>query len=62
MSVDSGIVVPSFMGKSLRAAVEYAQQSGVEISVLGSGIARQQSPLPGTHLPAGQRVTVRFSH
>jgi cell division protein FtsI (penicillin-binding protein 3) len=62
LSVDSGIVVPSFMGKSLRAAVEYAQQSGVEISVLGSGIARQQSPLPGTHLPAGQRVTVRFSH
>jgi penicillin-binding protein 2 len=62
LSVDSGIVVPSFVGKSLRAAVEYAQQSGLEISVLGSGIARQQSPPPGAHLAAGQRVTVRFSH
>ena len=62
LSVDSGIVVPSFMGKSLRAAVEYAQQNGVEISVLGSGIAREQTPQPGTHLPAGQRITVRFSH
>jgi cell division protein FtsI/penicillin-binding protein 2 len=62
LSVDSGIVVPSFVGKSLRSAVEYAQQSGLEISVLGSGIARQQSPPPGSHLAAGQRVIVRFSH
>ena len=44
LNVDSGIVVPSFMGKSLRSAVEVAQQSGLEINVLGSGIARQQSP------------------
>ena len=62
LDVDSGIVVPSFMGKSLRSAVEVAQQSGLEISVIGSGIARQQSPAPGSHLLAGQRVTVRFSH
>src|ERR1017187_5066412 len=62
LDVDSGIVVPSFMGKSLRTAVEVAQQSGLEISVAGSGIARQQSPLPGSHLPAGQKVTIRFSH
>jgi len=62
LNVDSGIVVPSFMGKSLRLAVEAAQQSGLEINVLGSGIARQQSPPPGSHLLAGQKVTVRFSH
>lgn len=62
LNVDSGIVVPSFMGKSLRASIETAQQSGLEINALGSGIARQQSPPPGTHLLAGQKVTVRFSH
>src|SRR5450755_717884 len=62
LDVDSGIVVPSFMGKSLRSAVEVAQQSGLEINVLGSGIARQQVPLPGSHLLAGQKVTIRFSH
>ena len=62
LNVDSGIVVPSFMGKSLRSAVEAAQQSGLEINVLGSGVARQQSPPPGSHLLAGQKVTVRFSH
>ena len=62
LDVDSGVVVPSFMGKSLRSAVEVAQQSGLEISVLGSGIARQQSPPPGSHLPVGQKVMIRFSH
>ncbi len=62
LDVDSGIVVPSFMGKSLRTAVETAQQSGLEINVVGSGIAREQSPLPGSHLLAGQKVTIRFSH
>jgi cell division protein FtsI (penicillin-binding protein 3) len=62
LDVDSGIVVPSFMGKTLRSAVEVAQQSGLEINVLGSGIARQQVPLPGSHLLAGQKVTIRFSH
>jgi cell division protein FtsI (penicillin-binding protein 3) len=62
LNVDSGIVVPSFMGKSLRTAVEVAQQSGLELNILGSGVARQQSPAPGSHLLAGQKVTVRFSH
>jgi cell division protein FtsI (penicillin-binding protein 3) len=61
-NVESGIVVPSFVGRSLRSAVEIAQQNGLEINVLGSGIARQQSPLAGSHLLAGQKVTVTFSH
>jgi len=60
LAVDSGVVVPSFMGKSLRSAVEAAQQSGLEINVVGSGIARQQSPQPGSHLLAGQKVTIQF--
>ena len=62
LDVDSGIVVPSFVGKSLRAAVETAEQSGVEINAIGSGIAHDQRPAPGSHLASGQRVTVRFSH
>jgi cell division protein FtsI (penicillin-binding protein 3) len=62
LNVDSGVVVPSFMGKTLRTAVEEAQLNGLEINVLGSGIARQQSPPPGSHLLAGQKVTIRFSH
>ncbi|MFZ0704808.1 MAG: penicillin-binding protein [Candidatus Korobacteraceae bacterium] len=61
VDVNSGPVVPSFVGKTMRGAVETAQQTGLELSVIGSGIARQQFPPPGSHLPAGQRVTVRFT-
>lgn len=61
VDVNNGPVVPSFVGKTMRGAVETAQQTGLELSVIGSGIARQQFPPPGSHLPAGQRVTVRFT-
>ena len=62
LDVDSGVVVPSFLGKPLRSAVETAQQSGVEINAIGSGVARQQWPAAGSHLPSGQKITVRFTH
>jgi cell division protein FtsI (penicillin-binding protein 3) len=55
-----GIVVPSFLGKSVRAAIELAQDSELEIDAVGSGLAREQSPAPGSHVAAGARVTVRF--
>jgi cell division protein FtsI (penicillin-binding protein 3) len=62
LDVDSGVIVPSFLGKPLRSAVEIAQQSGLEISAVGSGIAREQWPAPGSHLSSGQHITVRFGH
>ena len=62
LDVDSGVIVPSFLGKPLRSAVESAQQSGLEINAIGSGVARQQWPAPGSHLTSGQRITVRFTH
>jgi cell division protein FtsI (penicillin-binding protein 3) len=55
-----GIEVPSFLGKSVRGAIETAQDSGLELNPLGSGIAREQSPSPGTHVTAGSRVIVKF--
>jgi len=55
-----GIVVPSFLGKGVRAAIEVAQESGLDLEVVGSGMAREQSPPAGTHVAAGSRVTVRF--
>jgi cell division protein FtsI (penicillin-binding protein 3) len=55
-----GIEVPSFVGKTVRGAVEAAQDIGLELDAVGSGVARQQSPAAGTHVVAGARVTVQF--
>jgi cell division protein FtsI (penicillin-binding protein 3) len=55
-----GIEVPSFVGKTVRGAVEAAQDLGLELEPVGSGVARQQTPAAGTHVPAGSRVTVQF--
>ncbi len=55
-----GIEVPSFLGKSVRGAIETAQDSGLELNPVGSGLAREQFPLPGTHVTAGSRVIVKF--
>ena len=55
-----GIVVPSFVGKTVRASIEAAQDAGLEIDAVGSGVARQQTPAAGAHVPAGARITVQF--
>jgi cell division protein FtsI (penicillin-binding protein 3) len=55
-----GIVVPSFLGKSVRSSVEIAQDSGLELDVIGSGKALDQSPAPGSHVASGTRITVKF--
>ena len=53
--------VPSFVGKPLRSAVEAAQDAGVEIEAVGSGIAREQNPPAGARVPSGTRISVRFT-
>ena len=57
---EGGIEVPSFLGKNVRRALEAAQDVGLDLDAVGSGVAREQSPSPGTHVPAGARVLVRF--
>jgi cell division protein FtsI (penicillin-binding protein 3) len=57
---EGGIEVPSFLGKSLRVAMEAAQDAGLDLDAIGSGVAREQSPQPGARVVAGARVVVRF--
>ncbi|HWR37257.1 MAG TPA: penicillin-binding protein [Clostridia bacterium] len=61
LDVEGGTVVPLLVGKSLRSAIETAQRAGIELNIIGSGIAREQSPAPGSRLPAGAKVAVRFT-
>jgi cell division protein FtsI (penicillin-binding protein 3) len=55
-----GIEVPALIGKTVRGALEAAQDAGLELEAVGSGVARGQSPPAGTHVAAGARVTVQF--
>jgi hypothetical protein len=31
------------------------------LQIVGSGVAREQQPAPGSHLPQGSRIAVRFA-
>ena len=55
-----GIEVPSFVGKTVRGAVESAEDAGLELEAVGSGVGREQSPPAGSHVAAGAHVTVQF--
>jgi cell division protein FtsI (penicillin-binding protein 3) len=57
---EGGIAVPSFLGKNVRSAVEAAQDAGLDLDAIGSGVAREQSPVPGAKVAAGSRVMVKF--
>ncbi len=61
VDTEGGVIVPSLLGKGVRSALEIAQETGIEIDVTGNGIAREQMPPPGSRIPAGGHVAVRFS-
>lgn len=56
-----GVKTPNFLRKPLRRVLEESLAKGVDVEVLGSGIARVQDPPPGTLVPPGTRVRVRFA-
>ena len=45
---------------TLMNRVEEAIALGLDVDLRGSGLARRQSPPPGSRLTAGARVTVEF--
>jgi cell division protein FtsI (penicillin-binding protein 3) len=61
--VDSSkrVAVPSFLGQPLRHVIEEAGTAGLAVNAVGDGLARQQAPAPGTMVPAGAAVVVRFA-
>ena len=56
-----GIEVPSFVGKTVRAAIESAQDARLELDIIGSGLAQSQVPAAGSHVAAGSRIVVHFA-
>ena len=55
------VAVPLFTGLSVRKVVEQAGAAGLGVRLLGTGIAREQAPAPGTKVPMGTEVVVRFT-
>ena len=58
---DHGPMVPDFRGKSMRDTMETASEDGIEVMVVGSGMARAQTPLPGTPLHPGDKIRIVFT-
>lgn len=52
--------MPDFLGQPVRTVAEMAAAIGLAVDMRGSGVARQQVPLPGTPLGAEPRVLVEF--
>jgi len=61
VDIGGSTVAPSLLGLPVRNALETAQQAGIEIDIVGSGVAREQFPPPGAHLAPGAHISVRFA-
>jgi cell division protein FtsI (penicillin-binding protein 3) len=57
----AGPRVPDFHGKPMVAVMRDAAALGIPLEVVGTGVAREQSPLPGTILPVGASIHVVFA-
>jgi cell division protein FtsI (penicillin-binding protein 3) len=53
--------VPNFKGMTLRAVLSEAAAKGLPVQPDGTGVARVQSPRPGSVLHQGERIRVRFA-
>ena len=54
------IVVPDFTGKTMRSVTEMCLRMGLEPVLVGSSLATEQTPLAGSTVRRGAKVTVRF--
>ncbi|HEY1215563.1 MAG TPA: penicillin-binding transpeptidase domain-containing protein, partial [Bryobacteraceae bacterium] len=57
----SGPKAPNFVGKTVQSVMEEAAQNGIEIDMLGQGMARAQSPPAGALIMPGEHILVRFA-
>jgi hypothetical protein len=56
-----GIPVPQFQGKTVREVTEQCMKLGLSPVLVGTGIARTQTPEPGAMVRSGSQITVQFA-
>lgn len=59
-SGDEGAVMPNFAGMSMRQVLRVMEKRGLNVKLVGSGRAVEQSPAPGQRIRPTDRVQVRF--
>lgn len=57
---DTDIAVPDFTGKTMRDVTEMCLRLGLDPVLVGSSLATQQTPAPGSQVKRGARITVQF--
>jgi cell division protein FtsI/penicillin-binding protein 2 len=57
---DGEISVPDFSGKTMREVTEMCLSLGLDPVLVGSSLATDQTPAPGSQVRRGTRVTVQF--
>ena len=62
MGVDEGddVTVPDFSGKTMREVTGMCLRLGLDPVLVGSNLATEQTPVEGTKVKHGARVTVQF--
>lgn len=62
VAVDAGgdIAVPDFKGKTMREVTAMCLRLGLDPVLVGSRLASQQSPAPGSKVRRGTKITVEF--
>lgn len=56
-----GTVMPNFQGMSMREVLQAMEKKGLNVKLLGSGRAIEQSPLPGRRIGPNDQVWVKFA-
>lgn len=55
-----GVAMPNFQGMSMRQALKAMEERGLNVRLIGSGRAVEQSPLPGRLIGPSDQVWVKF--
>jgi cell division protein FtsI (penicillin-binding protein 3) len=55
------VSVPDFSGSAARRVAEECQKLGLDLNVVGSGLAVEQNPVAGMKVPSGTRIWVRMA-
>lgn len=58
---DEGSVMPDFRGMSMRQVLRSMEKRGLNIKLIGSGRAIEQSPQPGSRVGGSGQVWIRFA-